>query len=212
MKDALVQRRSVARRRATRAPLAVALLLAFATYGSRDARAQPGEPTSATMVRFALPDALRATPGLVIYFDGIPIRRAAWDEPMPVSPGSHTVTLRGDGKRREKLRVEVASGGAQTIALPTELVPAPSSPVTPDYGLPRAKVGPAMRDGGIALTVIGTASLVAGVACLKAPQNGRKDNDYFNPAGLGLIIVPVAAAELLVGIPLWAVGQWRLDE
>ncbi|MCC6756180.1 MAG: hypothetical protein IT199_07400, partial [Solirubrobacterales bacterium] len=42
--------------------------------------------------------------------------------------------------------------------------------------------------------------------------NGRKDNDYFNPAGLGLIIVPVAAAELLVGIPLWAVGQWRLDE
>lgn len=107
------------------------------------------------MVRFALPDALRAVPGLVIYFDGISLRRAAWDEPMAVSPGSHTATLRADGKRREQLRVEVASGGPLTIALPTELVPAPSSPVTSDYGLPRAKVGPAMRDAGIALTVIG---------------------------------------------------------
>src|SRR4029079_17984908 len=53
-------------------------------------------------------------PGLHLSIDADDIPRAAWETPIPVDPGGHTLTAAAPGKRRWQSPFAIASGAPET--------------------------------------------------------------------------------------------------
>ena len=101
------------------------------------------------------PHGASATPGLSIRRDGVEVARGQWGMPIPMDPGSHTVTIYAPGKQPWKTGVEVPlnGSGVLTIDLPplADFADLPSVAATtvaargqgPTAGVPIAAVGAA---------------------------------------------------------------------
>src|SRR5262245_9836481 len=74
------------------------------------------------MLTIEVPAAVRATPGLAITRDGVPVGEAQWDTPLPVDAGGHEIVAAAPGYRDHKKHVEVVADGAKvsTKILPLE--------------------------------------------------------------------------------------------
>jgi hypothetical protein len=112
--------------------------------------------------------AVRAVAGLAVQRDGLPVGDGAWDTPIPVDLGEHTIRATAPGKKPVELRVQVEREGVEVAveipmleALPAApaIEPAPPPPVAP----PPRPVSSARKIAGFAVGGVGVAALGAGI-------------------------------------------------
>ncbi len=106
-----------------------------------------------------------APPGLEVLRDGAPVSRAAWNAPIPVDPGQHTITARAPGRapfthvvtiglRSDAQRVivpDLAASGPTAATTP----PAAAAPPSPPAARFQRTVGFVL--GGVGLATLGVA-------------------------------------------------------
>jgi tetratricopeptide (TPR) repeat protein len=163
---------------------------------------------------------LRATPETRLVVGDEEIRRAGWDEPVPVVPGTSEIVLETPGRPAVRESVTVAAGERTTATVdagPEVAATAPPLPETPRSSSLRPA---AYATAGIAALGLGT-FLVAGAlangthsdlekACGAGPCPPGKEDDISSGktqqtiANVGLVVFGVAAA---TSITLFVVGS-----
>jgi hypothetical protein len=164
---------------------------------------------------------LRATPETRLVVGEEEIRRAGWEEPVPVVPGSSEIVLETPGRPPVRQSVTVAAGERTTATLDAGPDVAPPPPPAPPPEAPRATLRPAAyATAGFAALGLGT-FLVAGAlangtysdlekACGAGPCPPGKADDISSGktqqtiANVGLVVFGVAAA---TSITLFIVGS-----
>lgn len=110
---------------------------------------------------------------------------------------------------------------AVKIDLPKTIIVATNNLLTTQNGLPIIKTDPIkkykrLRNGGIVLTVSGTALIAAGGLLIdkdnrmKKESPNRKDRSANYGLGLGLTIL--GATGLLSGVPMWIIGDSKFKK
>jgi hypothetical protein len=132
-------------------------------------RAAALEPKlSRVKVDVAQPD----TPGLEVAHDSVVVGKGQWGTPVPIDPGTYTVTATAPGKKPWRGSVTVAEGGATaTLLVPTldvappELVAAAAIPLavgTVGQPAPAEHVSSTGKVAGWVLVGAGGAALISG--------------------------------------------------
>lgn len=93
----------------------------------------------------------KALEGLVVRRDGETLDTGAFNTPVPVDPGPHTIIAEAPGHKPFKTEVSIGKGGKRFVVVPTlEALPAPAA--EPSTSVTEAPVAPS----GAATTVIET--------------------------------------------------------
>ncbi|MEO6575244.1 MAG: hypothetical protein ABIP89_15470, partial [Polyangiaceae bacterium] len=165
---------------------------------------------------------------LQITCDGERLPREAWGHPRAVDPGAHAITAAEPGKKTYEATLQVAGGGAESLAIPAleailvvAPVPEPPPPATPepehDKGLTgRRKL--AILVGGVGVVGLGVGSIfgLVSINAHKSATNacatpspcgsveGAKDWTSATQAGnISTVAFIVGGAALATGVVLW---------
>jgi hypothetical protein len=96
-----------------------------------------------------------APQGLVVKRDGLVLEAAAWNTPVPVDPGEHTVEATAPDKRTWKTTVQASKEG-QVVTLELPGLVAEDRPAAPDNRFPP------QRAAALAVAGVGVAGIVVG--------------------------------------------------
>ncbi|MCC6214607.1 MAG: hypothetical protein IT376_07045 [Polyangiaceae bacterium] len=174
-------------------------------------------------VRLAAPD----SSGVVVRRDGVVLRAASLDVPLPVDPGEHELSVEAPGRVRRLVKIDVGEGASETVTLelgaPVDAGgderPPGSRPGRPDAGSAGAPTLAWVAGGiGIAGLVLGG---VAGLATLDAkssadaecpakrcsPEGYAAVEDGRTFATLSTVGFVVGAVGVGVGAYLWLGGD-----
>jgi hypothetical protein len=155
-----------------------------------------------------------AAPGLSLTWDDKELPSAAWETPIPVDPGPHTLAASAPGRTPWSTSTEVTSGVTVTVdvpvleSVPTTVQPEPVvrvSPPPPHYWTQRRKVGIAVGTSG--LVTFGVGGVLALVADTnfnhaKAETGSARTGDSANAVTLGNVATVVGG----IGIAATALG------
>jgi hypothetical protein len=168
------------------------------------------------------------SPDLEVKRDGVLVGRAQWGAPLPCDPGEHVVTAQAPGKKPFEKRLQVAVGGAASVAIPPlENAPAgtlaaPTTPLGPSRVETSERAGSSQRTIGLVVAGAGVVALgVGGVLGLGAKSKlneaaGSCDDTGCDQTGIDLrhvavsrgnvatIVFGVGLAGVAVGGLLWA--------
>jgi hypothetical protein len=147
-------------------------------------------------------------PGLTIDVDGVPLHPAMFDQPRPINPGAHSVTIAAPGYRPNTMRQNAEEGEEviATLSIEPDLEPGRPSPVLVQPRL--GSVVPIVLIGsGLATFAAGLATGLSGVIDSSgAPtSNGQEASNARSKAlvgdiigGTGLAVAGIGAVILIV--------------
>lgn len=159
------------------------------------------------------------TPGLEIVRDGITVKDAELNVPIPVDPGRHVVEARAPGRRKWSLVVDTSSAGRDFLVEVPRLAaegaaPAPGTPR--DASAPPGETksdGSAQRTIGLALGGVGIVGLglatFFGVKAMGTNDDALAECPRRNPTqctDAGLSLTEDAKTEALVSTVLFVAG------
>ncbi len=199
---------------------------AWSTFGeaaSVAARAGLGEDEAEARRRLAslephLPKlvvhASEAAPGLTLLRDGKELLTAAWDTPIPVDAGRHTIDAAAPGYAPWSLTVEVAAEGATEVDVPrlTLLPPPAPLPAPPALPVEPPRYWTARRVAGASVTAVGVVGLgIAGAVGLAASAeftraNGETGAARVHDSGVAVTTGDAATVVAVVGLAAAATG------
>lgn len=107
-----------------------------------------------------------------VTIDGEPVPRAALGVRRPVDPGDHTVRAEAAGFAPAEVKVTLAEGASETVALELKPVALPPSVASPPPVAPSPDTGPGAPSGGSSRTVLGITALGLGGVGLAAGAVG----------------------------------------
>jgi hypothetical protein len=153
-------------------------------------------PRLATLT-IEVPDEVRATPGLGITREGVPVEKAHWGTPLPVDVGEYEVVVTAPGRKRSAQSLRVAADGARFLLV--------VKPLEMEVSLPKAAAAPTLASSGrtrpwqrpaglIAMGVgaagVGAGALLGGLALSTKAQSNADGhclaNNRCDPTGLSL--------------------------
>lgn len=149
------------------------------------------KPKLATL-SIEVPASVRATPGLTITRDGVPVREAQWSVPLPLDVGRHEVVVSGRGRKSWRQQVDVTADGVR-LAVHVPLLEEMAS-VAPRAAASARSDRPWQRPAGIVAMGLGAAGLTVGavlgglaIARHEESNDGHcTAQDRCDPTGLSL--------------------------
>ncbi len=126
------------------------------------------EPRLARIAIVVPEKTLSSAPNIEVLRDGAPLASAAWGTSAPIDPGTHVVEAKATGKKTVRIELKITAGRSTEVVLPPLADEAPPPPksepqapiMTTTNEAPR---GGAMRASGLALGLLGLASMGVGV-------------------------------------------------
>jgi hypothetical protein len=162
---------------------------------------------------------LQEPPGLVVKRDGKTLDRAAWETPMPVDPGAHTISAEAPEREPWSSSVTVTDPGKtvivevpelpSTTSMSSKTSPVATASAAPSYWTPRRMVGAGLT--GVGLVAMGAGGLL-GLSAKStydtaAGETGAARHDDSVSASargdLATVFVVVGAAISVGGVVLW---------
>lgn len=145
-----------------------------------------------------LSSAVRATPGLAITRDGLPVGEEQWTKPTPVDAGGHDIVATAPGREPQRYHLEVTDGAKLSLRI-KEFEPAVEHKAAPvETAAPSTDASSRLnwqRPTGVAVMSLGTAgifigAILGGLAIGKNSESNRDNhcdaNDSCDPEGLAL--------------------------
>jgi hypothetical protein len=212
---------------------------AWSAFGDAAAAAErlglPDERTEAKRRQLALEPRLsrlsvvvtNEAPGLVVQRDGMVLDRGAWATPMPVDPGTHTVSASATGRATWQTSVSASEAGKtvtvrvpelaqQTAgeAAPTPAHAAPSAPPEqetsgPPYWTGRRLLGAGLATSGVIAMGVASALVLSAKSqydTATTETGSRKADDSasaVSKANVATIVFGAGAAVAAAGVIVW---------
>lgn len=119
--------------------------------------------------------------GFELKLDGVVLRRAEWQVPLPIDPGRHTIEAKAPGKQTWSTERSAGPSGGEWTSLAIGPLAAADQPEKPRA--PLARIAPAPKEGGLggqrigALAAAGVGVVALGVGTVVAIGASSKNSD-----------------------------------